>query len=118
MLSRVEKFILKTLNDNCGKSNSCLTSVKRLVKLPSGSKDLSEQELDKILQDLEDQNYIDYVKTLRGNEEIYCVTLHRKGRNYLMEDKRNMRTLKFRILVAVLGACASFIAGRLLFILF
>lgn len=118
MLSRKEKFILKILNDTSNKSSSCLITPKRLTKTPSGNKNLSESELDKILQGLEDQNYLDVVKTTRLNEEIYCITLYQKGKNYLMENERTMRALKYKILLAVVGAFVSFIAGRLLFILF
>ena len=51
-------------------------------------------------------------------EEIYCVTLKLKGKHYLIENENALRAMKFRVLVAVLGAIASFIMGKLLFMLF
>ena len=118
MLKRKEKFILKNLNEECGSGNSCLITLKRLALTPSGHKKITEQELEKILVALEEQNFLDAVKSTRMGEEIYCVTLKLKGKHYLIENENALRAMKFRVLVAVLGAIASFIMGKLLFMLF
>ena len=74
--------------------------------------------MEKILVSLEEQNFLEAIKSTRQGEELYCVTLHLKGRHYVIENEKALRAFKFKILLAVLGACVSFIVGRLLFILF
>ena len=118
MLSRKEKLILKNLNDEYGSNSSCLISVDRLRYNLIGSKKIYATEVEKILVALEDQNFLETIKSNRQGEELYCVTLHLKGKHYLVENEKELRAFKLKIWLAVLGACVSFIVGRLLFVLF
>lgn len=118
MLSRKEKNILKILNDECGENKSCLIKNDKLKTMPSGSKKITDAELEKILAGLEEQNYLDSVKSKKQGEEINCITLHLKGKHYLLENSRAMLNLKYKVLFAVIGAVASFIVGKILFAVF
>ncbi len=118
MLSSEEKLVLKVLNDNCGKRNACIISPENVVAFVGREKLVNVENLGKILSDLEYEDYLDAVFCYRDETPFYCVRMHKKGKNYVLENKKQFRELRNRILIAVVCACVSFIVGRILILVF
>ena len=117
MLNSTQKAVLKVVNDHCQNRDSCLILPSKIVAFV-GSKKISENNVFEILKGLESAGYIDLILTTAKDGDMYCITITNKGRNYKEEYKKSLNAIKFRLLLALLSACVSFLVGRILVLLF
>lgn len=122
MLKRKERACLNALIIGFSKiGGGC---VKRLVSFEKlraelgGKSDLSEEELRGLLKTLEEEDYIEVVYTDRHGEPFLYLTLKKRGSRYNEELRENKNKLLFKLLLAVLSALVTFVAGRILYAIF
>lgn len=113
MLSFKESAVMSAIYSEFGEKSSILISPHDLLSV-SGIKDISVKELGEIMQNLAQDGYIDFVFTEMHGEEIYCVSLLKKGKGFDREKKRRKRNLMYRLLLTVAFAVISFLIGLLL----
>ena len=80
----------------------------------STAKDMSKEQLDKIINDLSLDGYFDLVYSDRRGEQIYCITLTSKGKAFGRTNKIMRRNLIFRITLTAILAVFSFVIGLIL----
>lgn len=113
MLNKTENKVMGALFDQCIDKRSTLISPIDLIKL-SGANNLTQTQLEKIMNDLYMDGYFDLVYSERHGELVYCVSLTEKGKGYMRNLKVMKRTLIFRLCVTVALAFISFIIGLIL----
>ncbi len=118
MLNYSQRSVLKVINDHCIKRDSCLISPSNLIAFINQPKKVNKDNINSILQSLDSGDYVDVILTTQNGEPIYCITLKKKGKNYKQEYQNEISAIKNRIILAVLGACVSFIVGRILVLIF
>ena len=118
MTNKRQRAVLQVICDNCIKGESCLLSKSSIIAFCLAPKLINEENISQILKGLKDEDYIDIVYSSRNGEDIYCITLNPKGRNYLVEYKRELRNFKNRLFLAALCAVVSFLVGKLLIAIF
>ncbi len=111
MLSRSENKVMGAIYAKCRNKKAVLIEQATLLSEQGG---LSEERLDKIVNDLYVDGFYDLVYTDRHGERVYCITLTEKGKGYPREAKLIRRTLTFRLIVSVGFAVFSFVLGLIL----
>jgi hypothetical protein len=119
VMNKKEKAILRLLYDKCTKNNgSCiLAPLEMLVAIPLDI-ELRREELEPVLKVLETDEYFDMTVSTRKGEKVYCFTLKHKGLNIKREEQKARQSVANKILLALLGATVTFLAGRLLLFIF
>lgn len=118
MLKKCEEKVLKVISDNAFEGSTCLISKSAILAFIGKDRQIDENSLDGVINSLYANDYIDYVLSNQRGEDVYCITLLKKAKNYKEVKKREYLAVKNKILLAVLGAIVSFIVGRILLFLF
>ena len=109
-----EKLVLKYLCKVCTGKKTYLISPHDIAKETCKKMVLSVNEIDEIMTNLSLQNYIDFVVSDSKNGYFYCVKLKKKGQTYLVDAKRQKKTMLILILRSVFLATVSFVFGLIL----
>lgn len=118
MLTYQEKLVMEYLFKKCAKSGNCLISLQEIILSLSHKKKFTEARLKDILFSLQQEDYFDIIYSDRQGESVMVITLHLKGKGYPREKIQNNRQIKYKILLAFLGAILSFIVGKILYLIF
>ena len=113
MLSRTENKVMEILIKCCENKQAVLispTDLKNMVSI----KNLTDSQLEKIINDLHVDGYFDLVYSDRRGEPVYCITILEKGKGYFRNLKVMQRTLLFRLAITVILAIISFLIGLVL----
>ncbi len=118
MLKKSEELVLKVLKDNAFLGESLLISKESIVAFIGNQRLVNLANVDGILKKLYSADYIDLLPSSKRGEEIYLITLLKKGKTYAEEKRGEIGKIKSKIFLAVLGALISFIVGRILIAIF
>ncbi len=114
MLTVSEKNTLKAIINKCGQKQTCLASKQDILcRMPPRS-GVSEKKLDKIIEGLEVDGYIDVILSDRHGEIVYCITLLARAKGYKRESVQSVRYVVYRVVLAVVSAFITFAVGRVL----
>ncbi len=97
----------------CLEKATQLISPVDLIRL-SGVQGITQNKLERIMEDLSADGYFDLIYSDRRGERIYCVTLTDKGKGYSRERKVHKRYILMRLCLTVSLAILSFIIGLIL----
>ena len=75
---------------------------------------MDQEMLEKTLNDLFLEGYIDLVYSERQKERVYCITLCKKGKEYERARKEIVRGLVYKLIVTAIFAVISFVFGLIL----
>lgn len=114
MPNRSEKIVMNYLCRVCSGKKTYLVSPHQIAQATSKKTVLSVAEIDEIMTDLSLENYIDFVVSDSKNGYYYCVTLKKKGQNYIAESKRQKKAFGLLILRTLFLATVSFVFGIIL----
>lgn len=114
MTGRKEKLVMTYLCKVCSSKKSCLVSPHDISKAVCKKCVLSVAELDEIMATLSLENYIDFVVSDGKDGYFYCVTLKKKGQAYLIDSKKQKKTLGLLVLRSMFLATVSFVFGLIL----
>lgn len=112
----------------CKKTDSCLVAPEALLQKTSNpepafkkkndKKEISREEMEKILRVLELDDYFELIPGLKRGETVYCINLHAKGAAFEREVQQERRAFWIKLGVKVLLAVVGFVVGRILIKLF
>ncbi|HHU43879.1 MAG: hypothetical protein QM214_03825 [Bacillota bacterium] len=110
VLNRKEKALLNIVYKTAvNKNGQCLlTPLDILQKIPY-KLEFTENDLDKVLNDLALDDYFTVDKAKHHGEIVYVLALKEKGLSYIRDKKKARKKLYIRIITAILIAIMSFI---------
>lgn len=114
MQERKEKLVLKYLCQICVGNKTYLISPHDIAKNTSKKIILSVSEIEEIMSSLSLQNYIEFVISDSKNGYYYCVKLKKKGQSYLIDKKRQRKSLIMLVFRSMFLATVSFVFGLIL----
>lgn len=113
MLSKTENKVMLAVYGACVEKATQLISPVDLIRL-SGLEKLTQNKLERVMEDLSADGYFDLIYSDRRGEKIYCVTLTDKGKGYIREKRVHKRYILMRLCLTVGLAILSFIIGLIL----
>ena len=110
VLNKKEKALLNIVYKTAvNKNGQCLlTPLDILQKIPY-KVEFTENDLDKVLNDLALDDYFSVDKAKHHGETVYVIALKEKGLSYIRDKKKARKKLYLRIITAILIAIMSFI---------
>lgn len=115
VLNKKEKatmnVIYKTAVDEKGQ---CLLSPLDILQKIPYRLEYSEDDLERVLTELSQENYFHFEKSKYHGELFYIITLKEKGYSYFRDKKTARRKLIVRILTAIALAILSYVIKLIL----
>ena len=113
MLDRKESAVMNAVYELCDGSDCCLISRADILSLlPAKTRDRCN--LDDVLFGLHCDGYFDLITSERKGEKMYVITLKESGFAFKRSQKQRRRDITFKIMLALIGAVATFIFGLIL----
>ena len=117
MLTLKERYVMEYVYQKCQGKKSCLISPREIISFVADKYVLFPEELEKIMNNLSYDNYIEIFKSDKKGSPVFCVSLKLKGEGFhreLSNDKRNLmltlgRTCILAIITALIGVLIRFI---------
>ena len=113
-MSRKEKDVLLYLSKVCTKKRTYLISPHQIASSLSKKYVLSVAEIDEIMANLSNENYLDFVISESRNDYFYCITLKKRGLAYENDIKQGRKNFLLLILRTLFLAVISFVFGLIL----
>lgn len=114
MLSKNENEIMSAVYSLCDGTDGCLVSSLDILSILPAKKKFSPETIDGILNDLKRDGYFDLITSERKGEKMYVISLKENGFAFKRTAKQRQRDVAFKILLAFIGASATFIFGLIL----
>ena len=114
MLNRKEDEIMTAVYSLCDGTDGCLVSPIDILSVLPAKRKYSVDTIDEVLNDLKCDGYFDLITSERKGEKMYVINLKEHGLAYKRAHKQKQRDIAFRILLAFIGAAATFIFGLIL----
>ena len=114
MLNKKEKKVMEFLFKRGLNKKSVLIAPQEIINSAMPKYELTEADVDSILNNLVLENYIDLVNSTSKGKLIYCIALKEKGESFA-RDKQNVKkgTAK-KIATTIALAVLSFVVGMIL----
>lgn len=113
MLNKLEREVMLLIYNKCVNKESALISPKQLIISLLPDHQVTEKELDKIVNDLSLDGYIDVINSNNKGSHIYCISLKLKGvgfKRQMQNLKKETKYLLYRkIILAVIGVGVTII---------
>jgi hypothetical protein len=104
------KYILSA----SGGKDTCLLAPLDIIHGLQPRYDLSNTELQGLLEGLAQENYIGLVNSDKNGELIYCINICSKGKSFIREEHNIKKSWTTAIIRTVLLAILSFVVGLIL----
>lgn len=114
MLSRNENEVMSAVYLLCDGTDGCLVSPLDILSVLPAKRKYSPERLEGILHDLSCDGYFDLITSERKGEKMYVINLRESGFNYKRNAKQKQRDIAFRIMLAFIGAAATFFFGLII----
>ena len=114
MLSKYENEVMSAVYSLCDGTDCCLISPLDILSLLPTKRNYSPEKVDGILKNLMRDGYFDLITSERKGEKMYVINLKENGFSFKRNAKQRQRDIAFRILLAFIGAAATFIFGLIL----
>ena len=115
VMNKKERAILRLLYDKCTKNNgSCILAPLEMLSAIPLDIEMRRDELEPVLRVLEVDEYFEMTLSTRKGEKVYCFTLKHKGLNIKREEQKAQKEVVKKVMLALLGAVVTFLAGQLL----
>jgi hypothetical protein len=113
-MTKKEKMVMSFLCSKCQQKRTYLISPQEITSAVSKKFVLSVEEIDEIMVQLSNDNYIDFVVSDSKKGYFYCVNLKKSGQTFNVDTKKNRRTFGLLILRSCFLATVSFVFGMIL----
>lgn len=113
-MDRKSRAVLAYICGVCIKKRTYLISPYDIAASLSKKFVLSIAELDEIMLELSNENYIDFVISESREGYFYCVTLKKRGQTYERDMRNRRRNFGLLILRSMFLATVSFVFGLIL----
>lgn len=114
MLNRRENEVMNAVYTLCYGKQTCLVSAWEIMNLLPPKSKFTEEKVDRILRNLQLDDYFEMISSERKGERMYVITLHNNGVAYKRSGVQEKRTMFYKIILSVLGAVFAFFMGVLL----
>ena len=114
MLSKNENEVMSAVYSLCDGTDSCLVSPLEILSLLPAKRKYNADKVERILNELTLDGYFDLITSERKGEKMYVINLKESGYAYKRNARQKQRDIAFRILLAFVGATATFIFGLIL----
>lgn len=114
MLNRRENEVMAAVYGLCDGTDGCLVSPMDILSVLPSRKKYTPDDVEKILQDLKCDGYFDLILSERKGEKMYVINLKENGFQYKRTAKQKQRDVAFKIVLAFIGAAATFVFGIIL----
>lgn len=111
MLTFKEKYVMEYVYQKCQGKKSCLISPREIISFVADKYVISTEELEKIMNNLNYDNYIELFKSDKKGNPVFCVSLKLKGEGFHRELTNNKRNWLFWIGRSALLAVVAGIIG-------
>ena len=113
-MNRCENDVMSAVYCLCDGTDGCLISPLDIMSiLPAGRK-YSVQRLDDALHLLQTDGYLDVIHSERKGEKMYVISLKESGLAFKRNLKKKRLDIVNKILLAFVGAVATFVFGVIL----
>lgn len=109
MLGRYEHSVMGAVYALCDGKDGCLVSPLDIMSIMSSAKKNSPERIDGALKALQSGGYVDIISSERRGEKMYVISLKGEGADYPRLARARRRDLAYKILLAFIGALATFI---------
>jgi len=113
-MTKRERLVMSYLCDKCRKKKTYLISPQEITQALSKKFILSVEEIDEIMVQLSNDNYIDFVVSDSKNGYFYCINLKKCGQTFNYDTKKNRRAFGLMVLRSCFLATVSFVFGIIL----
>ena len=114
MLNKNENEVMSAVFSLCDGTEGCLVSPLDILSILPAKRKYSIEKIDGILHDLKCDGYFDLITSERKGEKMYVISLKENGYAYKRNAKQRQRDIAFRIMLAFIGAAATFIFGLII----
>jgi hypothetical protein len=119
VLNKLEKAVMVILYDKCANKESALISPRQIIISLLPAFQVALTQLEKVMNNLVMDGYIDVINSTNKGNQIYCVSLKMKGiafkRDMMNAKKQTRYLLRQKILLAIVGVTVTLILRWLLF---
>ena len=113
-MTKKERLVMRYLCQKCQQKRTYLVSPQEITQALSKKFILSVEEIDEIMVELQNLNYIEFVVSDSNKGYFYCVNLKKNGQTYISDTKNSRRTFGLLLLRTIFLATVSFVFGLLL----
>ena len=113
-MTKKEKMVMSYLCERCQQKRTYLVSPQEITQALSKKHVLSIEEIDEIMVQLSNDNYIDFVVSDSKKGYYYCVNLKKSGQTFNSDNKKNRQTFGLLVLRSMFLATVSFVFGIIL----
>lgn len=114
MLSKSENEVMSAVYVLCDGTDGCLVSPLDILSVLPAKRKYSTEKIERILNDLKCDGYFDLITSERKGEKMYVINLKENGFNFKRTAKQRQRDIVFKIVLAFIGAAATFVFGLIL----
>ncbi len=114
MLNRCENDVMRAVYCLCDGTDGCLISPLDIMSLLPSKRRYSQQRLEDALSALQTDGYLDVISSERKGERMYVISLKESGLAYKRNERQRRQDLLYKVLLALVGATATFIFGLIL----
>ncbi len=114
MLNRLENEVMSAVFSLCDGTDGCLVSPLDILSILPAKHRYDIEKLDEILNALKCDGYFDLIASERKGEKMYVINLKESGFAFKRQARQRQRDIGFKILLAFIGAFATFIFGLIL----
>lgn len=111
MLNLRERAVMSVIYTLCQGAGQCLVSPKELLRMLPKRRRFSEDDLEKILKELELDDYFELLFSDRKGEKMYVITLHGAGFSFKRETEKQKRDVAYKLFWATVSAIVAFLVG-------
>ena len=113
-MTKKERMVMAFLCNKCQQKRTYLISPQEITQALSKKYILSIEEIDEIMVELANQNYIEFVVSESKKGYFYCVNLKKIGQTYNFDIKKSRQTFGLLVLRSIFLATVSFVFGLIL----
>ncbi len=113
-MTKKERMVMTYLCNKCQQKRTYLISPQEITQALSKKYVLSVEEIDEIMVELSNENYIDFVVSDSKKGYFYCVNLKKAGQTFNADIKKNRKTFGLLVLRSMFLATVSFVFGIIL----
>lgn len=114
MLDKYETAVMSAVYSLCDGTDGCLISPVDILSILPSNKKYSVERIDDTLNALHLDGYFDLITSERKGEKMYVISLKESGMAFKRAVRQKQRDVAFKILLAFVGAFATFIFGLIL----
>lgn len=114
MTKRNKNDVMSAVYCLCDGNDRCLISPLDIISLLPAGRKCSAQTLDDVLSALEREGYFDVIFSERKGDKMYVISLKENGFNFRRNIKIKRQEFINKIILALVGAVATFLFGLIL----